>query len=552
MRFAIMTAAAAFAGCAGSIGDVEKGGEPGQTTPAVCVRDPGPSPVRRLDRFEYDNTVRDLLGDDSRPSRSFPDEEESFGFTNNAYTLGMSAVLAEQYMFAAEALAARASTRLTELLPCDPATIGEECVRRFVFGFGRRAFRRPLSDDERADMVALFHRGRAAYGTFSGGVKVVIEAMLQSPQFLYRVELPGKPGPDGFVTVGPWETASRLSYLLWGSMPDEVLFEAAQKRALSTPAEIEAQARRMVADPKAQVTVAHFHREWLELGKLGTLLKAKDVFPEWDASLAADLETETALFLDRAFWTGGTLDALLTAPYTFTNARLAKHYGIPVPEGSGFLEVPVDPEQRLGFLGQGAFLASHAKPNQGSPIHRGKFVREKLLCDLLPPPPPNVPIKPPEVVAGSTERERFDQHSADPACRGCHRLMDPIGHGFAHFDGIGRYQTNDQGKAVDANGELVDTLDANGPFLGVPGLAKALAGSKQVQQCVVRQWFRFGYGRSETPADRCTLATLEAKFVASGRDVRELLVQLALTDTFRLRRPVASPPAASTAPGATP
>ncbi len=533
------TLAACGTGRIGGAGDEQN---PPSVSGPLCtggIADPGPAPIRRLTRFEYNATVRDLLGDTTEPAKNFPSEEESYGFTNNANVMGVTPVLAEQYLAAAEQLAARAVTR-PELFPvCNVGARGEAaCGRAFIEKFGMRAFRRPLTVDEVNDFQLVFADGLAQTGDYGGGIRFVVAAMLQSPDFLYRIEF-GEADPSAnVVPLGGYELASRLSYLFWGSMPDDVLFEAAAAGELSTKEQIEAQARRMLKDPRAERMVAHFHNEWLGLGRVSGILKDVTVYPEFSTELRDDLMKETDAFLKEVFWRDGTLESFFSAPYTFVNDRLAALYGLPAPAGSGFVKVDTTSAHRLGFLTQGSFLALNAKANQPSPIHRGKFVREKLLCNLLPPPPNNIVIKPPEVKPGSTSRERFEQHTKDGTCRQCHQLMDPIGFGFENYDGVGKYRTEEAGKPVDATGEFIKTTDLDGPFVGVPELAKKLGTSEQVADCVVTQWFRFGYGRTETNEDACTMDRLRKSFAAAKHDVRELLIQLALTDSFRYRRPI--------------
>lgn len=542
VKGAFVASALLLSACAGVIGDPEKDDSPGTSTAPVCNGEvqPGPSPIRRLTRFEYDATIRDLLGDDSHPSKSFPAEEEAHGFSNNANVMGVTPVLAEQYMVTAEQLSARAISKVAFMLSCDPALLGEgPCAKSFIEKFGLKAFRRPLDADEVNDFLAVFSDGKAQAGDFLGGLRFVITGMLQSPMFLYRVETGGVAAPDAKVLpLAPYEMASRLSYLLWGSMPDDALFQAAAEGRLATKDDIEVQARRMIKDPRAEQMVAHFHKEWLGLAGMEQLLKASDVYPDFTPELRDDLTKETDAFLKEWFWRDGTLNGFFNAPYTFTNERLAKLYGLPAPSGSGLIKVDTTGKERFGFLTQGSFLALNSKPNQPSPIHRGKFVREKLLCDILPPPPNNIIIKPPDVKPGSTSRERFEQHTKDASCRQCHQLMDPIGFGFEHFDGIGKYRSTEEGKMIDAKGQFVNTLDLNGTFEGVAALASKLSGSKQVSDCVVTQWFRYGYGRLETDADKCTVERLQNSFTASKQDARELLVQLALSDAFRFRNKV--------------
>jgi len=235
------------------------------------------------------------------------------------------------------------------------------------------------------------------------------------------------------------------------------------------------------------------------------------------------------------FWRDGSLETLFTAPYTFVNANLAKTYGLPAPTGSGFVQTPTDPSTRVGILLQPSVLSLHAIAYESSPIYRGKFVREKILCHELPPPPEGLIVVPPEVDPTKSTRERYQQHSADPACKGCHQMMDPIGFGFEHYDGMGRYRIKEGTHTIDARGELVGT-DVDGPYSGAIELSQRLAKSDVVSSCVVSHWFRFAYGRGETDGDRCALKTVKQQFAAAKYDMRELVVALTQTDAFRYRK----------------
>ena len=227
------------------------------------------------------------------------------------------------------------------------------------------------------------------------------------------------------------------------------------------------------------------------------------------------------------------IETLFSAPYTMMNAELADFYGISGPSGVGFERVDLDPTKYSGIITQPGLLALNAKPDRSSPIHRGKFVRQVLLCQDPPPPPDNVP-EPPDVDESQTTREQFSQHSDDPVCAGCHVLMDPIGFGFEHFDGMGRYRALEWGLPIDASGELTAT-DVDGDFNGAVELAAKLATSEQVKACIVTQWFRFGYGRFETEADECSVTELSSTFASANYDIKELIVALTLTDAFRYR-----------------
>lgn len=543
LGFGAVIAASAASGCTGDLGDSGALGA-GESPLCATALSPGQSPIRRLTGAEYDNTVRDLLGDDTHQAAAFVPEEEALGFDNQATALTASRLLSEQYMVAAENIAAAAvSERLTEILPCEPAEVGASaCGRAFVDHFAPRAFRRPLWPGERERLVGVFDWGLSTFD-FETGVALVIETALQSVHFLYRVEF-GMPDPveRDVVPLGPYEMASRLSYFIYGSMPDAPLFEAAERGELSTPEQVAAQARRMLGDVKARRAVERFHEQWLGLKHLETLHKDTSVYPTYTTELRSAWRAETLAFVSDVVFDGeGDLHTLLTAPYTMMNAELAAFYGAPFEggEGSTTLErTPTDPSQRAGVLTQASVLAAHAKPNQSSPIHRGKFVREQLLCQLLPAPPNDVEIELPALDPSLTTRERFDQHSTDPTCKPCHQLIDPIGFGFESYDGIGQWRDEENGKPVDASGEIVGTPGLEGSFEGVVELAHRLAGSEALRSCVATQWFRFGYGRGEQVEDSCTLERVGRAFADSGYDIQELIVALTLTDAFRYRHAV--------------
>jgi hypothetical protein len=541
-RSSLLALAAAAAACNGSIGGPSED-DAAHAPPPACTGhlEPGPSPMRRLTRAEYNATVRDLLGDDSRPADAFVAEEEALGFDNQASALTVTRLLAEQYMSAAEHLARAAASRLDALLPCDPVALGEDaCAEAFIASFGRRAYRRPLAPDELARLRALYLWGKQSH-SFATGLELSIAAMLQSPSFLYRVEM-GSPDPieGDVVALTSHEIASRLSYLLWGSMPDEALFAAADAGELATSDQVAAEARRMLADPRAREAVARFHLMWLGLSRIGSIHKDAGVYPTYRDGLPALFRRETEELLGHVVFDGpGDLATMLTAPYSFMNRELAAFYGTPqLPEGDAFVKVTLDPRERAGLLTQGSILSVYAKPNQSSPVHRGKFVRERLLCQELQPPPNDVAIVAPDVDPSATTRERFAEHSENPACAGCHRLTDPIGFGFEHYDGVGVYRALDHGRPVDATGELTETQDADGPFDGAVELASALASSEEVRTCLVMQWFRYGYGRIEEADDACSRERLRDAFEASGGNVKELLVALTQTDAFRYRHAV--------------
>lgn len=540
----VAIALTALAGCVGSIGG-DPGEENGEAESSMCVVD---TPLRRLTRFEYDNTVRDLLGDTTGPASAFPPEAEVQGFDNQAAALTASNLLIEQYMKAAEAISERATADMSKLMPdCAPAVDGEAvCAAEFIDTFGKRAFRRPITEEERARYQALYDFALADpdMGTFEDGIQLVIQGMLQSSQFLYRPEF-GETTPIDVdvVRLTHWEMASKLSYMIWNTMPDDDLFAAAEAGQLGTKEELAAQARRMLQDDRAKAAIRNFHRQWLRLVQLDTISKDTAVYPTYSDSLRPLWKEEVERFIEYVVLEDdGKLSTLLTAPYSFLNGDLATFYGDdvvgPAPAGVAFEKVSMDPSRHAGLLTQGALMATHAEGNQSSPVFRGKFVREQLLCQTLPLPPANLVIEPPELDPSKTTREQYEEIGANPDCASCHSLMNPIGFGFENFDGIGLWRDTQNGKPIDPTGEITATESLDGPFDGPVDLAGKLAQSPEVAACVTSQWFRFAYNRTVTQEDSCNLDLVNEAFAASGYDIKELIVALTQTETFLHRHQV--------------
>ncbi|MEJ7727951.1 MAG: DUF1592 domain-containing protein [Polyangiaceae bacterium] len=508
----------------GGVGGPGPGGGPDDKDPqAECAGaklDVGASPMRRLTRVEYDNTVRDLLGDLTAPARDFAPDEKAGGFDANSGA-AVSEAQVEQYVDAAEQLATAAvADKLDAWLDCDAAQTG--CVEPFIVSFGKRAFRQPLDGETVQSFVELYEAARAKWDGESG-VRLVIQAMLSSPQFLYHLEL-GVSGAEAVVPLLPHELASRLSYFLWQSMPDDDLLAAAEDGKLDTPEGLEAEARRLLADDRARDGIASFSAQWLLLGALDDLTKDESVFPEWTPELADSMRAETLAFVqDVVFGDDPRLEALLSAPFSFVDARLAALYGVPEPAPGKLTKVQLDPSQRAGILTQASFLAGQAHAADPSWVHRGKFVREQLLCQVLPVPPADVDM------STLQDPDRLE----NPECAGCHTLMDPIGYGFDGYDAIGKYQ----GGA--AGGEIVgstNSLDVAGTFTDPVDLAHKLAGSADVRDCMAQQWVRFAARRPLGSEDDCSVTHVQEQFAASEQNLVELLVAVAKTDVFRYRR----------------
>jgi hypothetical protein len=546
IKFYLLLTAAFVVGCNGSIG----GGGGGEraindgVAKSLCVVD---TPIRRLTRFEYNRTVRDLLGDTSNPADVLPPEEEVAGFNNQAAALTSSDLLIEQYMKVAEDVSARAVLDVDALLPdCDPGLDGSDtCALSFIQDFGSRAFRRPASQAEIERLKGVFDWAvnDPDLGRFEDGIQLVIEAALQSPSFLYRPELGAETPIEGdVVPFTSWEMATKLSYMLWNTMPDDALFAAAEADELQTKEQIAAQATRMLEDDKARDLIRNFHTQWLLLTHLDSVTKDTSIYPAFSGSLRPLWTEEIQAFVEHVILEGdGSLQTLLTADFSFMNEELASFYGGDVLDpvtGPEFRQVQLDPDRRAGFLTSAGLMATHANVNQSSPVFRGKFVREQLMCNTLPPPPNDLVIEPPELDPNKTTKEQFEEIGANPACSGCHTLMNPIGFIFEHYDGVGQWRDQQNGKDIDAVGEVVQTDDIDGEYDGALELASALAASTQVQECVSSQWFRFAYNRTVTQEDSCSVEQLNDVFRSSNFNVRALLVALTQTNAFLYRRAV--------------
>jgi hypothetical protein len=506
------------------------------------------TPLRRLTKFEYANTVKNLLNVDTAPVSDLPADEVTDGFNNNAGILTVSSLHAEKYVLVSEALAKAAVANLGTLTGnCSTTTTAAEtsCATAFAKSFGRRAFRRPTTADDEAMLMAAFSAGRDG-GTFSEGIEVMIRAALQSSHFLYRLELTTPTATQAMVPLSQFEMATRLSYLLWAAGPDDALLDSAGRGELGTKAAVEAKARAMLADSKARVGVTDFYNQWMGTSRLAVTTKSATAFPAFNDTVAAGMAAETPAFVQYVLWTGDhKLNTMLTSPLAFVTSALAPIYGVTAPSGSTTTPKMVTPpaaQGRSGILTQPGFLSVQAHPDQTSPVLRGKFVRAKLLCAPPSPPPDTVNITIPDASSAKTARDRFGAHlSAGEVCSGCHSVMDPIGFAFEQFDAIGQFRTTENGVTIDTSGQInmVDEPGLAGPFNGVRELGTKLAASDMARDCVATQWFRFAAGRNEQVPDTCSIRTLQENFAASGGDLIELVVGITQLDAFWYRAPYA-------------
>jgi hypothetical protein len=490
--------------------------------------------LRRLTHSQYNNTVRDLLGERGLPANQFPPEDFVNGFKNQYSAENLSPLLEEAYSAAAERLARNAFRNGAHgPVACAPS---DACRAEFIRIFGLKAFRRPLDDGEARRYEALFR----TQSDFSAGAQLVVEAMLQSPSFLFRLD------DAANSKWRPYAAASRLSYALWDSMPDDLLFRAAARGELDTARGVEKHVRRMLEDPKARQALDEFVAEWLRFDRVLTTTRERRAFPQFTPDTAIAMTRETRSFVADLVWNGGNFMQIFTAPYGYPNGDLARIYGVE-PPANDFERVAFPAgSERAGLLGQALFLTLTAKPDDTSPTARGLFVREQFLCQHVADPPPGVNTNLPPVTEARplTNRERMGMHATDKVCAGCHNLVDPIGFGFEKFDAIGQRREKLKLTFGESFGEnkgpqrKISTveleLDTHGQVAGLPNaafsspkeLGAVLAASPQCQECIVKQYFRYVAGRSETPADRPLLRRVFEDFRASGFQFREMIISM--------------------------
>jgi len=422
----------------------------------------------------------------------------------------VTAVHAQEYLDAGRELARRVGDRAAELVECESG-----CAEVFARDFGRRAFRRPLSDEEVARYAALAD---------AEGLDAALQAMLISPHFLYRFENGVRDGEVFRLT--PWEVATALSYTLHGTTPSDELLDAAANGDLDTPEGIRAQAEALLEDPRSRAPLEVFATQWLGVDTLPSESRSLD------AALRESMLAETRALVSRVVYDGLPFEALFTASDADFDDALAAHYGV----SAGSTETA--PERRAGVLGHGALHASYAHSDQSSPIQRGVFVRQRLLCQEFPPPPPDAGGVP-DVDPEATTRERFAQHTESERCASCHQYIDPIGFGFERFDQDGRYRETENGAPIDPGGELRDVegfgTGTTAAFTSLPELGAALAASEAARDCFARQYWRFARGRHEDRDDACALRAIEDRFAEAG-DVRALVLDVLSSDDFLNRR----------------
>lgn len=676
-------------GCRGLIEDPNGGSLPrpddpnGTTNQPLCVagepRDPGRVTIHRINRAEYDNTVRDLLQTSARPAVDFPHDDHGYGFDNIADVLSTAPLLVEKYESAATLLvdevlakpfegsvriqyeaetiggsvgnpygggtawnlfsngtvsqtfqveiagAYQLSTRVfgqqagadparvelridgrslgpidvpetsanprtveirvddlaagehtfavaflndfydpdagadrnlivdwlavdgpldytapptnpaayQSVMVCDPAMMDrDECAAEIFRRFAKRAWRRPVTEDEVTRLVALANIAFAEGDDFDTGIGLGMQAILLSPHFLFRVELDPDPASMEPHALSPHELATRLSYFLWSSMPDDHLFALADDGTITNPEVLREEVRRMLQDPKADALVDNFAGQWLYTRALDDAFPDPAVYTSWNDDLKASMATESRMFVKTFLTQDIPFIDLLDADFMFLDDRLARHYGLPEPGSDEVVRVAATGEHRGGLLTQGTFLTVTSRPKRTAPVIRGKWILEQLLCQAPPPPPADVPGFPEGMAVTGSVRERTEAHRADPKCIGCHQVMDPLGFALEHYDGVGQWRTEDEGYPVDASGVLPDGRS----FLGGIELAQIIKNDDNTPHCMTEHAFVYALGRGRERYDTCALDDMTNAFVEGGGTFSALVEAMVTHPTFTTRR----------------
>ena len=536
--------------CTTSLGDPD-GKAPSETgtsnvspeSSAAPVGTPAPSGrFPRLTHTQWENSVRDLLRLPDAPglSQTFPSDARTAGyaFDNDQVALEVDQVLSGAYASAAESLAARVTgdpALLARLLPTDTGNDAER-ARVFITVFGERAFRRPLEASEVAAYAKLFEAGKGAYDDASGftaGIRLLIEAFLRSPLFLYRVESSTK-AVGATIPLTGYELAQRLSFLLANSIPDDGLLAAARTGHLASPTDVRREALRLLATPSAHSAVVGFHDQLLDFEKFENIKPSTKVYPNLSESFAQSVLTSSRMFIDDLVLAqSGNFQALMTSNQAFVNRDLAPVYGITGNFGADFVKVSLPENQRRGIFNQLGFLAANATSTNPDPIHRGVFIATRVLCIGIAAPPDGVPPLPP--IQNGTNREIVANHTESSAvCKACHgSIINPLGFTFENYDAAGAYRTLDHGEPVDAH--TTPNLDGQQREIGNSvELAEALGQSRQAHECFSSHLVEYAFGRKREPVDDPLVSALTDASL-EGAPIVELLARIVESPAFLTR-----------------
>ena len=505
--------------------------------------DPGHETIRRLNRAEYQNTIRDLLAVEFDTSTRFPVDD--VGATGDA--LSLAPIQMEQYVAAAKQIAGEAVAgsqggpenpeawrRVFVAHPGKQLT-WPEAARKILTRLVSRAYRRPATQKEVERLVEFVENVRAQGGSFEAGIGAALQALLVSPHFLFKVELDPYPNdPRAVHPLNEFELATRLSYFLWSSMPDEELRRHAREGTLHS--DLKPQVRRMLKDDKARALARNFAGQWLQLPKLQTAEPDRNRFPQFDDALRHAMRTETELFFSAIVSEDRSLLELVDADFTFLNGTLARHYGIADIEGDEFRRVALDGTSRGGLLTQASILTLTSNPDRTSPVRRGKWIMTNILGTPPPSPPPGVSelADTDQEVAADSPRKRLEHHRRNPRCAACHEKMDPLGFAFENYDAVGRWRITDGEFAIDPSGIL-----PGGQRFGGPQELKAIlrGGRKQeFVRCLTEKMLAYALGRSLEYYDEPTLEQITSALVGDDYRFTTLILTIVSSDPFQKRR----------------
>ncbi len=534
----------AIGGAGSGVPVMPPGGDPngllGTKPPTAAVFTPAPSTLRRLTTTQYRNTIADLLGSGVTINTELDPDTALDGFASiGAARVSLAATATEQFDTAAFDLAHQALSNTATrgaLVGCAPAgTTDDTCARSFLTAFGRRAWRRDLTADEVTRYATIATTAAGMLKDFWGGLEYGLAGLLDSPHFLYREELGATDptAPTRRVFSG-YELASRLSFLVTNSTPDDTLLDAGKSGKLATAAGLGAEAQRLLASPRAHDAMANFFTELYALGNLDSLPQSQMFFPAVSATLGASMRTETLKVLDDiAFGAGTDYRTLFDTTTTYVNTELASLYGLPAVAGTDFVKVALPADgPRAGFLGQGSFLAMYSHADSGSPTRRGKFIREVILCHAVPSAPPDVNTTFPVDAPGATQRttrQKLEQHRmAGSSCAACHQVMDPVGLGLENFDGVGAYRSMEAGQAIDASGDLDGVA-----YTDARGLGAALKNHPDLGSCLTRGVLRYTIAHIETPGEQPVVDALAQQFATNGYKFSSLVLGVVASASFR-------------------
>jgi hypothetical protein len=496
--------------------------------------EPAPAALRRLTIDQYQNTLNDLLGVNVALTTELEPDTASNGF----YAIGaargtISPAAAEKFENAAYEAAKQAlvADRRATFVGCTPkAAVDTVCTKQFVEKFGARAYRRPLTAEESTRYVGVAENAAKSLNDFHAGLEFAVAGLLQSPKFLFRVEL-GEPDPSDAkrLRYNDYELASRLSYAIWNTTPDTTLLDAAKRGELVTPAGLTRESTRLIGDTRAQAALDNFQAERLGLGELANLSKADSIYTGLNDELRGALRDDVLQTLRQFALPGQDFMGLFDSKTAYVNKALAGIYGVTMT-GTGLAKVELPATaKRIGLLGKPAFLALNAHTNETSPTLRGKYIRERVLCQSIGAPPPNVvPVLGEPDPNAPTMRDRLKAHATDPSCASCHNSMDPLGLALEHFDAIGRYRENDQGHVLDTKGMLEGEA-----FDGALELSQVLRDDPRAAECIARQLYRYATAHVETDGEAPAIDKLVEGFESSGHDFRGLLTQVVQSEGFR-------------------